>query len=214
MRLIRHLDAFLPDHRSDRIALAVLTATLSAILGLVTWVAPQPTAVLASAAVRPMSLNEVVIEGDASEVYRPTEEDVLWTARAIYSETKQPHEQELVAWVVRNRLETGYRNRSSYQDVVLDPLQFSAFNPGSPVRSFYMSLDPGDTSRGWKTAIGIARRVVYAHPNARPFDHTVRHFYSEQSMVGRREPVWAKGKDPVELPHVQEERFRFFADVN
>ena len=32
--------------------------------------------------------------------------EILWLARAMYSETKRPHEQELVAWVVRNRLES------------------------------------------------------------------------------------------------------------
>ncbi|WP_240332831.1 hypothetical protein [Salinibacter ruber] len=41
----------------------------------------------------------------------------LWLARAIYSETKLPHEQELVAWVVRNRVETAYRGRRTYRAV-------------------------------------------------------------------------------------------------
>ncbi len=31
--------------------------------------------------------------------------ETLWLARCIYSETKRPEEQELVAWVVRNRVE-------------------------------------------------------------------------------------------------------------
>ncbi len=57
------------------------------------------------------------------------EEPTLWLARAIYSETKLPHEQELVAWVVRNRVETAYRGRRTYRAVVLDPYQFSAFQP-------------------------------------------------------------------------------------
>ena len=49
----------------------------------------------------------------------------LWLARAIYSETKLPHEQELVAWVVRNRVETAYRGRRSYRAVVLDPGRYA-----------------------------------------------------------------------------------------
>ena len=58
-------------------------------------------------------------------------EDVLWLARCIYSETKRAPEQELVAWVIRNRVETGYRGQRSYEGAVLDPYQFSAFNPGT-----------------------------------------------------------------------------------
>ena len=67
-------------------------------------------------------------------------DDVLWLARCIYSETKKAHEQELVAWVIRNRVETGYRGESTYEGTVLDPYQFSAFNPGSSKRRLYATL--------------------------------------------------------------------------
>jgi hypothetical protein len=143
--------------------------------------------------------------------------ETLWLARAIYSETKRREEQELVAWVVRNRVETTYRGRSSYRDVVLDPYQFSAFNPGLRTREFYSSLTPRSASPGWQTALRIAHDVRFAQGEHRPFPMTTRHFYSEQSMVGRKHPVWAEGLQPV-TPNrafrLNEKRFRFFRGIS
>jgi hypothetical protein len=142
-------------------------------------------------------------------------EDVLWLARCIYSETKRPEEQELVAWVVRNRVETGYRGQRTYSGVVLDPFQFSAFNPGSTKRRLYANLAPTSTSRGWHTALEIAHEVYYAPGYTRPFPKQTRHFYSERSMVGGATPDWARGKTPVRpTSHtVDPRRFRFYASI-
>ena len=96
-------------------------------------------------------------------------ESTLWLARAIYSETKLPHEQELVAWVIRNRVETGYRDKTTYEDVILDPYQFSAFNPGAPRRSFFLSLTPEVQLPAWQQALWIAHYVRHADPAYRPF---------------------------------------------
>jgi hypothetical protein len=141
-------------------------------------------------------------------------EDVLWLARVIYSETKRPDEQELVAWVVRNRVETDYRGRSTYKDVVLDPWQFSAFNRNAPKRRHYVSLQPESRARGWQTAMMIAHDVLNAPAYERPFSVKTRHFYSEISMVGRRAPAWARGKRPVSLDrNIDPRRFRFYAEI-
>ncbi|MFB6274510.1 MAG: hypothetical protein ABEL51_16625 [Salinibacter sp.] len=144
----------------------------------------------------------------------------LWLARAIYSETKLLHEQELVAWVVRNRVETRYRGNSTYREVVLDPYQFSAFNPGSPKRSFLMQLKPNTPLAGWQQALWVAHYVRHAAPVYRPFPIKTRHFYSERSMKGRRAPYWAEGSHFV-LPKakryrylVDEDRFRFFKQIS
>lgn len=145
---------------------------------------------------------------------RVDEAEVLWLARGIYSETKEPHEQELVAWSVRNRVETGYRNQHSYRDVVLDPWQYSAFNENSPKRDHYMSLTEQSQEPGWQKALEIAERVANAPAEARPFSQTTRHFYSERSMVGGSTPDWAVNLEPEALDrYVDPERFRFFADV-
>jgi hypothetical protein len=148
------------------------------------------------------------------EVEAPT----LWLARAIYSETKLPHEQELVAWVIRNRVETGYRGKSTYRDVVLDPYQFSAFNPGSSKRSFLMRLGPETPLPRWRQALWVARYVRHAAPVYRPFSIETRHFYSERSMEGRAVPYWADraGIVPPDRRRydVEERRFRFFEQVS
>lgn len=142
-------------------------------------------------------------------------DDVLWLARAIYSETKRAEEQELVAWTIRNRVETNYRRKRTYEATVLDPWQYSAFNAGSPKRHHYSSLAPTSTARGFQSALRIAYGVYHAAPTARPFPLTTRHFYSERSMVGGRTPKWARGKRPVRLVgrDIDPRRFRFFAAI-
>ncbi len=144
------------------------------------------------------------------------DEETLWLARCIYSETKRPEEQELVAWIVRNRVETAYRGKRSYRGVVLDPYQFSAFNPGSPVRRYYIRLQSGARMPGWQRAMAVAYAVRHAPPRLRPFSHKTRHFYSERSMRGSTHPDWAVGMHPVtpERPHpLDARRFRFYEGV-
>lgn len=144
-------------------------------------------------------------------------ESTLWLARAIYSETKLPHEQELVAWVIRNRVETQYRGNDTYREVVLDPYQFSAFNPNSPKRSFYTSLSADTPLSSWQEALWIAYYVRHADTAYRPFSVQTRHFYSEQSMQGRRMPVWANQQQYVSPDwtyRVDERRFRFYKEIS
>ncbi len=145
------------------------------------------------------------------------DEETLWLARCIFSETKQPVEQELVAWVLRNRVETSYRGASTYQEAVTQPYQFSAFNPESRVRRFYAGLTATSTVPGFQRALAIAYAVRHADAARRPFVETTRHFFSEQSMAGGRFPAWSKDHQPVapkRLDEISPERFRFYADVN
>lgn len=142
--------------------------------------------------------------------------ETLWLARCIYSETKRPQEQALVAWVIRNRVETSFRGQHSYRDVVLDPYQFSAFNRGSAKRKHYSSLTPTSKVPGWQRALSIAHYVRLADSQTRPFPNKTRHFYSERSMRGGKAPAWAKGTAPVDLAkvaQVDERRFRFYNGV-
>ena len=142
-------------------------------------------------------------------------DDVLWLARVIYSETKRNDEQELVAWTVRNRVETGYRGKSTYERVALDPLQYSAFNADSPKRHHYATLAATSTAKGFQSALRVAHEVYYADERARPFAKTTRHFYSERSMAGGKTPAWAVGKRPVTFVDrvVDPRRFRFYAAI-
>ena len=190
--------------------LAVVLAGMLPLLGLFftihasTDVAPPTTLVsdLGSDAVPAFALDEV-------------NDDVLWLARCIYSETKRAEEQELVAWVIRNRVETGYRGETEYEDVVLDPYQFSAFNPGDPKRRLYTSLTPSSDSPAFIRALEVAHSVYYAPAQARPFAQSTRHFYSERSMVGRTSPNWSEGQTPVRPVgfRIDPRRFRFFSGV-
>ncbi len=145
------------------------------------------------------------------------DEETLWMARCIYSETKEPVEQELVAWVLRNRIETGFRGATTYKEAVLQPYQFSAFNPESRVRRFYTGLDVNSNSRGFQRALAIAHHVRFADASRRPFPETTRHFFSQQSMAGQRFPAWSKGHEPVapnRMDEIDPARFRFYANVN
>jgi hypothetical protein len=188
--------AFVPAPETARTSEALVPATTT------------DTALLEELRLHPTRLPLV----DASEI----DEETLWLARCIYSETKRPVEQELVAWVIRNRVETGYRGERTYKGAVLDPYQFSAFIPGSRTARFYSGLTTESRRAGWQRAMAIAHHVRNADEGRRPFSDLTRHFYSEQSMVGVKHPAWSKGKQPVAVDRrdeIEPERFRFFERV-
>lgn len=146
------------------------------------------------------------------------DEETLWLARCIYSETKRPAEMELVAWVVRNRVDTRYRGQSTYKGVVLEPYQFSAFNPNNRKRAHYASLTPDVEIPRWQHALNIAYHVRHATPDVRPFSNRTRHFYSERSLPDSlAHPTWAQGLEPVTPRRpvkLDTRRFRFFEGVS
>lgn len=148
-------------------------------------------------------------------------ERLLWLARAMYSETTKPKEMYYVGWVIRNRVEANYNDRSTYYGVILDPRQFSAFNRGNPRRDFYMNLDadfldaPFHKSKNWFHALDVARRVLKADSSDRPFSPRTLYFYSEVSMPDYNpHPIWASKFSKVQVPEVKDERFRFLADID
>ena len=170
--------------------------------------------------VLPYRTNELRPVGEWSSI--PTisasaiDSETLWLARCIFSETKDPNEMELVAWVVRNRVESKYRGKRSFQSTILDPFQFSAFNPEATTRFYYSSLRPTMAVNGWQDALSVAYLVRTADISKRPFSADTRHFYSEVSMIGARHPNWSRGVDPVDVDRpfdVDEKRFRFYEDV-
>lgn len=143
--------------------------------------------------------------------------ETLWLARAIYSETKRPEEQLLVAWVVRNRVETAYRGKRTYRDVVLDPYQFSAFLPDYHKRPYYAGLSALSSAPGWQKALRIAYTVRSLDPIYRPFSVETRHFFSERSMPEGQTPAWARDILPVNPERafdIDEQRFRFFEGIS
>ena len=154
---------------------------------------------------------------DPTAALPPMDQETLWLARAIYSETRLPHEQELVAWVIRNRVDTEYRGKSTYKGVVLDPYQFSAFNPGAPRRAFYRTLTPDNPLPAWQQALRIAHYVRHADPAYRPFSIKTRHFFSEIAMPNRDFPYWVEHHrfvSPGQRYQVDAERFRFYKSIS
>lgn len=179
---------------------------------------PVGAALIVRAAV-PVGLDETRDPDDVTSrlaTLPPIEQDeVIWLARCIYSESDRPHEQELVAWVVRNRVETEYRGRS-YREVILEAKQFSAFNEPSKRRDHILSLSPETPLRSWQRTLKTALDVYQAPASDRPFSLTVRHFYSPVSMVGGREPHWVDSGKALSSSRlgVDRRRFIFFDDVD
>src|SRR3990167_3969174 len=79
------------------------------------------------------------------------EEEILWLARLIYSETKRPEEQILVAWVVRNRVESNYTGES-YKEVALHDSQFSGLNSFDKQYQENITRSYDDNGGAWQSA--------------------------------------------------------------
>lgn len=154
---------------------------------------------------------EIIVEASR----RP---ELLWTARAIYSETRRPEEMWYVGWVIRNRVESKFHDHETYKDIILHPKQFSAFNARSGVRSFYFSIEPHQSVERprWHDALQIAKGVIDAPLAFNPLPGDTYHFYSEVSMVGRKHPGWKNkltlvtANEAPGLADIENERFRFF----
>jgi len=142
------------------------------------------------------------------------QEEILWFARAVFSETKETDEMVLIAWVIRNRVDDAYRGDDTYFSVVTRAGQFSGLNEYDKQYRTNTSLSFGDENPTWQKAIRIAEAVYYAPSNAGPIPKSVKHFYSPKSMA--QTPKWA---DDEKLYHTIEggndkpARFAFYAGV-
>lgn len=130
---------------------------------------------------------------EAQEIDIPNDE-ILWFARAIYSETKRYDEQVLVAWVIRNRVDSQYRG-DDYESVVRSRSQFSGLGPDDLNYHYNISKGEHSTNESWINAVQVAKSVYDAPSALRPFSEDVMHFYSPISV--RTTPSWAEGKEPV-----------------
>jgi spore germination cell wall hydrolase CwlJ-like protein len=140
-------------------------------------------------------------------------EEILWLARVIYSETKRENEQVLVAWIVRNRVETNFRG-DTYERVAKSPSQFSGLNQKDLNYWHNITRDYDSQGEKWQKALKIARAVYHADDSLRPFPATVRHFYSPRSV--RVDPGWSADKKPVLLIKDNDSvhlRFAFYDSV-
>lgn len=141
------------------------------------------------------------------------QKEILWLARALYSETKREYEQEYVAWVIRNRV-TAERYPDTYKAVVLQQNQFSGLNPKDEQYGINISRTFAHTGRGWDSAVEIATAVYYASEEENILPQTVYHFYSPRAV--KAEPKWAADKHPTKVitdPVTLAPRFAFYANV-
>ena len=136
----------------------------------------------------------------------------------MYSETNRLDEQELIGWVVRNRLETNYRGHTSIKSIILDPFQFSAFHPRRRSARYYSNLNWLSNEPDWPKTLALAYYVLHANSSFRPFPKNVRHFYSEQALAETKAaPDWSVDLVPVQPARtfaLDTNRFRFYANVD
>src|SRR3989338_4404414 len=116
------------------------------------------------------------------------ESEILWLSRVIYSETKDEDEQWMIAWVVRNRVEAGFRGAKNYEDVALDPLQFSGLNKIDRQFKHNISRSVDSEGESWSTAKSIAEGVYFAPSMFSPISNETLHFYSP---IATKTPDWA-----------------------
>lgn len=139
------------------------------------------------------------------------DDEILWFARTIYSESKDAGEQRLVAWVIRNRVESDLYP-DTYKEVVLQKGQFSGMHPSDRQYSINTSLDYDDSSPAWDSALSIARSVYYGSSLLSPLSSEVMHFYSPISVINT--PSWAAGLEPAHTVRdtgTSAVRFAFYA---
>lgn len=126
----------------------------------------------------------------------PEATEVLWLARILYSESKVREEQIVVAWVVRNRVESSYKGADSFKDVALSPAQFSGLWPSD--KQYKLNITRSYDTKGdkaWDQALAVAQAVYFADEALSPISDTVRHFYSPAAVL--RDPHWAEGQKPA-----------------
>jgi hypothetical protein len=151
--------------------------------------------------------------GDTPVMTAQDKQEILWLARIIYSETKRPNEQRLIAWVVRNRVDTGYTGRT-YESVANHASQFSGLHPYDSRYEHNMSRFWASQGKSWRSALRIAKSVYFAPESERPFAKTTRHFYSPISVYDK--PAWAYGREAVRVIESRrhpEPRFAFYSRV-
>lgn len=136
--------------------------------------------------------------------------EVMWATRAVLSETHRPSEMLLIANVIRNRLDLKYRGKSTAKGVILDPFQFSAFNPGRDSRWRYIQMDASAaTGQQWMKAWRAARFAMTAPRDLLPLNNKcVTHFVHPKGLL--RTPEWVYEMEQVSLGDVGSDEVVFF----
>ncbi|MEW6610727.1 MAG: cell wall hydrolase [Patescibacteria group bacterium] len=153
------------------------------------------------------TLHRVILDIGESEVERaPTVDDPRWTgdfkddtdqmmlARAIFGEARDIRLSDQarigVGWSIRNRVEDS-RWPNTYQEVITQPLQYSAFNEGDPNRQYVENpfFDNSQSNReAWYRCYEIAGQVIVGKVDDPT--HGANHYYDDSINT----PYWASDK--------------------
>ena len=137
---------------------------------------------------------QVVSQDNAQvDVVTDSATEILWLARALYSETKNIEEMKTIGCVVKNRVAVDYRG-TNYESVVRAPGQFSGLEPGDPqyYRNTHMTYK--DNLSVWRSALRVASEI-YSGQYVCEIPSSILHFYSPASVS--HTPSWADGETPV-----------------
>lgn len=130
-----------------------------------------------------------------------------YVARTLYGEFPRHKKQylEATAWIIRNRVESKYFP-NSYKDVTTDPNQFSSWNKNDP--NYKRVSNPNVKDPKYQRALRIARVVLSAPASKNPIPN-IYHYYSPRSMVGGKEPPWAKKGTKVYIKGIKRDHMTF-----
>jgi len=136
--------------------------------------------------------------------------EVLWATRTIISETKDPSEMVFIGNVIRNRVDLGYRGHKTVRQVILDPYQFSAFNPNRNSRWKYINMTENHVSDSlWREAWAAARFTMTAPREVLPLSNPcINHFAHQNRVVNK--PSWMFRMEQVNLGEIESSRLTLY----
>jgi len=152
---------------------------------------------------------------------QPTDQD--WLALCLCTESNRPEEWPYIAQVIENRRATG-RWGATYRDVVLAPMQFSAFN------AYTRHSDGFHEPYGLFMGVALTSKIplllamraakFVSAPSSEPawakdVSEQTLHYWSPVSMVPKgSRPAWAKSAKRLYTPDgLDLERFIFAESV-
>lgn len=138
------------------------------------------------------------------------EREVLWATRTIISETKNASEMIFIGNVIRNRVDLNYRGRKTVRQVILDPYQFSAFNPNRNSRWRYINMTEKDISDSlWDKAWEAARFTMTAPREVLPFSNPcINHFAHHKKVIDK--PDWMFRMEQISLGDIESTRLSVY----
>lgn len=136
--------------------------------------------------------------------------EVLWATRTIISETKNASEMIFIGNVIRNRVDLNYRGRKTVRQVILDPYQFSAFNPNRNSRGRYINMTEKDISDSlWDKAWEAARFTMTAPREVLPFSNPcINHFAHHKRVIDK--PDWMFRMEQISLGDIESTRLSVY----